>query len=295
MEEAEAGVEGGGRDDVLALEEHFVHAAGEEAEGPCGDWEERGAVQRAGHGPCELGIGDAAWGDCVDRAVQCMVFCGEEAEPCHVGGMDPWHPLFSRAESAPEGEAEDPSEDGGGSAVVAEDHARAEGDRAGGRAGFGGGGFPAVADIREEALTAWGSFREFLDAPVAVEGGPAGGDEGGGPVRAIAEAGREGAGVIDPGGADAVLAGFRPDAEERFSGEVNEGIDVCQINLRHGKPRSHFAERREWPGRAGKADEFVSARAGGRGHVAGEESGRSRDADDHGRGQEEGPRGIISD
>jgi hypothetical protein len=39
----------------------------------------------------------------------------------------------------------------------------------------------------------------------------------------------------------------------------------------------------------------VSARAGGRGHVAGEESGRSRDADDHGRGQEEGPRGIISD
>ena len=77
MEEAEAGVEGGGWDDVLALEEHFVHAAGEESEGPCGDWEEGGAVQRAGHGFCELGIGDAPWGDRVDRADQGRVFCGE--------------------------------------------------------------------------------------------------------------------------------------------------------------------------------------------------------------------------
>lgn len=95
MEEAEAGFEGGAWDDVLALEEHFVHAAGEESEGPCGDWEEGGAVQRAGHGPCELGIGDAARGDCVDWAVQGRVFSGEEAEPGHVGGMDPWHPLFA--------------------------------------------------------------------------------------------------------------------------------------------------------------------------------------------------------
>ena len=206
--------------------------------------------------------------------------------------MDPWHPLVSRAESAPEGESEDPAEDGGGSAVVAEDHACAEGDRAGGRAGIGGGCFPAVADIREEALTARGDFREFLVAPVAVERGSAGGDEGGGSVRAIAEAGRERAGIVDPGGADAVLAGFRPDAEERFSGEVNEGIDVCEIDLGHGEPWPHFAERCQGPGRARKADEFVSGRAGGCGHVAGEESGRSRDADDHGRGQKEELRGM---
>ena len=169
MEESEAGVEGGSGDEPLAVKEHFGHAAGEEPEGEGGDWEDGGAVDGGGEGGGELGVGDSAGGGGVDGAVESGVFCGEEEEPGEVVDVDPWGPLTAVAETTAEGEAEDGGEDGGGTAVGAEDHAGAEGDRAGDGGGLSCGGFPAHADLGEEALAVGCGFGEEGVALIAVE------------------------------------------------------------------------------------------------------------------------------
>ncbi len=169
MEEAEACVECGGGDETLAVEEHFGHAAGEETEGEGWDWEDGGAVDGGGEGGGELGVGDGTGGGGVDGAVEGGVFGGEEEEPGEVVDVDPWGPLTAVAETTAEGEAEDRGEDGGGTAVGAEDHAGAEGDCAGDGGGLSGGGFPAAADLGEEAVAVRRGFGERGVALVAVE------------------------------------------------------------------------------------------------------------------------------
>lgn len=169
VEEAEACVEGGFGDESLAVEEHFGHSAWEEPEGEGGDWEDGGAVDCGGECGGELGVGDCAGGGGVDGAVESGVFGGEEEETGEVVDVDPWGPLTAVAETAAEGEAEDGGEDGGSAAVGAEDHARAEGDGAGDRGGLSGGGFPAHADLGEEALAVGSGFGEEGVALIAVE------------------------------------------------------------------------------------------------------------------------------
>ena len=225
VQEAEAGVEGGGGDEPLAVEEHFGHAAGEETEGEGGDWEDGGAVDGGGEGGGELGVGDCAGGGGVDGAVEGGVFCGEEEEPGEVVDVDPWGPLTAVAETAAEGETEDGGEDGGGTAVGAEDHAGAEGDGAGDGGGLSGGGFPAAADLGEEAFAVRGGFGERGVALVAVEAGAGGGDEDGG-AAVVLDGSGEGGGVGGSGVADAVFAGRGPDAHEGFAGEVDDGVEA---------------------------------------------------------------------
>ena len=169
MEEAEASVEGGFGDESLAVEEHFGHAAGEEAEREGGDWEDGGAVDGGGECGGELGVGDCAGGGGVDGAVESGAFCGEEEETGEVVDVDPWGPLAAVAETAAEGETEDRGEDGDGSAIGAEDHAGAERDGAGDRGGLSGGGFPAHADLGEEAMAVGSGFGEKGVALIAVE------------------------------------------------------------------------------------------------------------------------------
>lgn len=169
MEEAEAGVEGGFGDEPLAVEEHIGHAAGEETEGEGGDREDGGAVDGGGEGGGELGVGDCAGGGGVDGAVERGVFCGEEEETGEVVDVDPWGPLTAVAETTAEGETEDGGEDGGGTAVGAEDHAGAERDGAGDWGGLSGGGFPAEADLGEEALAVGCGFGEEGVALIAVD------------------------------------------------------------------------------------------------------------------------------
>lgn len=160
-----------------AREESFLGEVAEgEFEGKGGGGKEGGTAEDLADGAGEIGIGYGIWGDEVDGAGD-WIFEAEDDGGDFVVEVNPWHPLFSVSEFSADSELKDRAHAIPGAAVGSEDDAGAEEGDAGGWRG-GGGGFPILAELGEEAIAGGVGFGENLVATMSVVADAGGVEEG---------------------------------------------------------------------------------------------------------------------
>lgn len=266
------------RHHALTCEEDVAHGTGQAFQNECGDRQEGRAVEGAGEHAGEVCISHRGGGHGIDRSAEGLVFHGVENEAREVGNMNPRHPLTPAAEASAHAESESAAQHRGGTAVCAEDHAGAKGDHPAQVRGFHRGFVPCAGDFGDESTARRRGLGEFCVAGVSVEGAAAGADEHTGRAGQLPQPRHECEGIVHAAAADGVAFFCCPEAEKAFTGQVDHGVQLGEVRLRHRLPRAHIGKTGQGAGGAGISNEFVPGLPRRGCKVPGDESGGSSNA-----------------
>ena len=211
---------------------------------------------------------------------------------CHVGKVDPRHPLASAPEPAAHSQPER-RKHGGQSAPLRGEH---DPDSEGGGLdsavpGGAGGGLPLPAHLGQEVVSGGGVFDKLFVAarPVVADGG--GGEQSRGPIPGGAEGRDQGFRAFDPALANGALPGGRPAFPDRLSGKVDQGVEPFQHTGRVGVGSvtarvpaggsDSGREPRERTFAPGEHHHFVAPSGKFRSERAADQARRSRDSSPH--------------